>query len=546
MAFFLSFLIAMFTSIVCIPPLLKIANRYKILDVPNKRKIHSSPIPRVGGVALVIATLIPIVFWVPLSSQILYLILGITVIFITGLFDDLYDLNYKIKLITQIIAASLVVYGANINFQSFLIAADTSYGLIIIQLISVFFIVGVTNALNLSDGLDGLAAGASLLSLAIISLLSIESNIALILLICLALIGGIFGFLRFNTYPAKIFMGDTGSQFLGFMLAVLSLIVVSKEGANYSTLLPLLIIGLPILDTLFVIVIRLINGKSPFSPDNNHFHHRLLQSGYPQYISVIILYTFQLIFVLSAYYFRYESDIISLVTYSFIAVSCIITTLLMQRMNTTYIGFKTNWLAYTGYKSNSAILNKVENTGIFNTIIVLLVLWYLFSALYLSSPLQKDLFYTSLILIIFPLWNLAKRDSKPLSWIERGVAYMMVVLVVYLQFQGHGIGLQHYVEVFLLICLAVCVGIKMLRYKNSGFQGSPLDFLILLLAILGPFFLQYDESYLHISMLVLKSILLFYCIEIIFLIFKNNTNIVRSAMVCHLGGIVLIGALTSF
>ncbi len=535
MVYFLSFLIAMFTSMLCIPFLLKIAYQFNLLDQPDKRRIHSTPIPRLGGVALVIAGLLPIILLLPMSSQIVYLIIGAIIIFLIGLLDDLYDLNYKIKLVAQILAAVTVVYAADIRFGEFNFSFGSQLDGLFIQAVSIVFIVATTNALNLSDGMDGLAAGVALLSLSVISLLSIESNSPVILFFSLALIGGIFGFLRFNTYPAKIFMGDTGSQFLGYMLAVMLLYMVSNSEIAYSSVLPILIIGLPLLDMGVVVAIRLMNGKSPFHADQNHFHHKLLASGYPQYVSVVILYLLQLITVLAAYIIREQKDFTVILVSIFVSLLLILVFNFL-RSKKEFFQFVKSLLTKTYCLTK---LDKIEQTGIFNIVIVLLTLWLIFNSIFFIQSIPKDVTYFSIMLSVILIWRILTQYSHSLGWLERGIGYLIAVLAVYFQFENQNMSAQTYMlELVILLPLSICLVIKMIRHESSGFKGNPLDFLILLLAIIGPVFIFKEIQYQSVSILILKSILLFYCVEIIFIAIKNKFNLVRVIMLSFL---VIVG-----
>jgi UDP-GlcNAc:undecaprenyl-phosphate GlcNAc-1-phosphate transferase len=177
------------------------------------------------------------------------------------------------------------------------------------------FIVGVTNAVNLSDGLDGLAAGNSLLSFVLLAVLAAEIGHVDYVVLALATAGGLLGFLRFNTHPARLFMGDSGSQFLGFTGAALAVLILREESMPYSAMLPVLIFGLPILDTLSVMAVRKLRGRPMFKADRSHLHHQLLALGLKHYEVVAVLYVLQGIVVLLAYQFRYASDLTLLMTY---------------------------------------------------------------------------------------------------------------------------------------------------------------------------------------------------------------------------------------
>ena len=206
----------MFAAIVLIPPLTHAYQKLKIYDMPSERKVHTTPIPRVGGIAIVIASVIPIFIWLEIDIKLLALLVSVLIMFLVGVVDDLKDINYKIKFIVQIIAISLIFLYGFIDTQFAYYASDSTLLNIFILSIYLLFILGVTNAINLSDGLDGLAGGEALLSFSIIALLAYESQNIIVLSIVLAIMGAVFGFLRFNTHPARIFMGDTGSLFLVF------------------------------------------------------------------------------------------------------------------------------------------------------------------------------------------------------------------------------------------------------------------------------------------------------------------------------------------
>ena len=169
--------------------------------------------------------------------------------------------------------------------------------------------LGATNAVNLSDGLDGLAAGTMLLSISLIAYLAYDSNIFPIVASAMALFGSLIGFLRYNTHPARVFMGDTGSQFIGFLTAALAVCLTQNTETAISPILPLLILGLPILDTIMVMSIRIYKGRSPFSPDKNHIHHQLIKIGFVHYQVVAIIYLIQIFLISVTYLCRYQSDI---------------------------------------------------------------------------------------------------------------------------------------------------------------------------------------------------------------------------------------------
>jgi UDP-GlcNAc:undecaprenyl-phosphate/decaprenyl-phosphate GlcNAc-1-phosphate transferase len=308
-------LLALFISMVLVPPLARLAGPLGLTDRPGARKIHQQPIPRSGGIAIVIGALIPIVFLVTARQDVRAFLIAAGVLFVFGVLDDRFDLDYRIKLLGQISAAAIVAVGGGVLIESLpFFDADALPRFIGLPL-TLFVIIAITNAVNLSDGLDGLAGGISLLALVCLSILAYQGDDPAALGIALAMIGATFGFLRFNSNPAQIFMGDTGSQFLGFGTAVLIILVTQRLDTVYGQLMPILIVGIPVLDTATVMIRRIRAGLSPFRPDRSHLHHRLLSLGWTQYQAVVFIYVAQALMVLAAYLMRFASDLAVLMVY---------------------------------------------------------------------------------------------------------------------------------------------------------------------------------------------------------------------------------------
>lgn len=296
--FAVSFLLTFITT-----PIVKlIAIRCGVVDEPkDDRRMHKRTIPRMGGLAMFYGFIVSVIVFIKLDPKLIGMLLGAVVIVIMGVIDDKYALKARIKFPVQIVAAIIpVLFGLTINyiklpfFGTLVIPAPWS------QIVTVLWIVAITNAVNLIDGLDGLAAGIS--SIASISILfislimeSFESAF-----IATALVGCCLGFLPFNMNPAKIFMGDTGATFLGFILATLSVMGAFKSYAVISFVFPFLVLGLPIFDTLFAIIRRILKHKPIMSADRGHLHHRLIDMGFNQKQTVSILYSASCILGLSA------------------------------------------------------------------------------------------------------------------------------------------------------------------------------------------------------------------------------------------------------
>ena len=286
-----AFAIAFLTT----PPVKRFAESIGAIDVPkDERRVHNHPIPRMGGLAIFLGFVLSMLLFVDMSTQIVGLLLGTVIIAVMGALDDIVNLNAWVKLAGQIVAAGVaircgIVVDAISNFTP---SGGTTflYTNWLAIPITLFWIVACTNAVNLIDGLDGLAVGVSTISsltMLLVSLFVAEPSVSLILA---ALTGACVGFMPYNRNPAKIFMGDVGSQMLGFVLSTASIIGLFKFHAIISFLVPLLALAVPLADTVFAFIRRIVHGQSPFHADRGHFHHRLLALGMSQKQAVAVLY----------------------------------------------------------------------------------------------------------------------------------------------------------------------------------------------------------------------------------------------------------------
>ncbi len=273
------------------PAVRVLAFKIGAVDVPlDGRRMHVRPIPRIGGLAIYLAFTITTLLFCDISSEIVTIWIGGAALVIIGILDDIYRLSAWIKMLVQIAVAGFAVWNGSVVTQINLGDEYLQFGIFSIPL-TIFWIVGLTNAINFIDGLDGLACGVSAISsLSLVTVLFLNGETVSII-ICVVLFGSCLGFLPFNSNPARIFMGDTGSLFLGFTLSILSISGVFKLHAVLSFLVPLVIFALPIFDASFAILRRVFSGKSPFSPDRGHIHHKLIDMGFTQKESVKILYS---------------------------------------------------------------------------------------------------------------------------------------------------------------------------------------------------------------------------------------------------------------
>ena len=302
-----AFIVAFVFTFATTPLVRRFAFKIGAIDIPkDKRRMHKKPIPRIGGLAIIFGFAVAVLCFASLNRALVGTLLGALIIVIMGVVDDCKNLNAKLKFVVQIIAALVVVYVGNIRIEVFTNPAFWSSNpyLVLPQwasvAITVIWIVFITNAVNFIDGLDGLAAGVS--AIMSVSLVFIAARVGEypIAIVGTALMGACFGFLPFNFNPAKIFMGDTGSTFLGFMLASLSIQGVFKSYAVISFAVPLLILGLPLFDASFAMIRRVATGQSPMKADRGHLHHRLIDMGFSQKQTVFILYSISGVLGISA------------------------------------------------------------------------------------------------------------------------------------------------------------------------------------------------------------------------------------------------------
>ncbi|MDN3019019.1 MraY family glycosyltransferase [Paenibacillus sp. BSR1-1] len=297
---FLTLIVCFFVSILITPLIKKFAFLIGATDRPNQRKVHQSIMPRLGGLAIFISFMIGMILLRPGNPYSFAILLGCLIIILTGLCDDLFELPAKYKLIGQLAAACTVVFFGNLQvvFINLPFGGQLQFGFLSIP-ITILWIVGITNAINLIDGLDGLAAGVSSIALITISGMAIIQGNLYVVAVGLIVLASTLGFIFYNFHPASIFMGDTGALFLGFIISVLSLLGF-KNVTFISFVIPVIILGVPISDTFFAILRRIINKKPLSAPDKSHLHHCMLRMGYSHRQTVLLIYAMSAFFGLVA------------------------------------------------------------------------------------------------------------------------------------------------------------------------------------------------------------------------------------------------------
>ena len=323
-----------------IPFIKKVANHVGALDVPDKRKVHKMPMPRLGGIGIYMGFLLGYVLFGTMSLRMNAILIGSFIIIITGLVDDIKPIPAKWKFLFQIIAASVVaVYGKILlqdvsAFDFYINFGNFSYP------ITILFIVGIINCINLIDGLDGLAAGLSSIYFITIGIVIVgwKHTFGLDAIITFIMLGATLGFLWHNFNPAKIFMGDSGSMFLGYMIAVIALL--GFKNVTLTTLLaPICLLAIPIMDTAFAIVRRIVNKKPISEPDKQHLHHQLLSLNLSHRNVVLVIYALDILFASAMLVYMLYDRTVGVIMYAILFIIVLIfvmkSSIIVDRKNKT-------------------------------------------------------------------------------------------------------------------------------------------------------------------------------------------------------------------
>jgi UDP-GlcNAc:undecaprenyl-phosphate GlcNAc-1-phosphate transferase len=502
--------VALFLTIALIPVLIRVSGSLGLVDHPGaERKLHDKVMPRTGGLGIIIGSALPLAFLLVFEGSIPYIFLGCAIIIVFGLADDRVELNYKWKLFGQSLGAIAVMSGG-IFFQQFPFLGLDNAPFWLTYPITFLFLVGSVNGVNFSDGMDGLAAGTSIVALLLVFILALQADDVAFALISVTIVGGLLGFLRFNTSPATIFMGDAGSQFLGFIIACLAIGVTQGELSPYSPLLPLLILGIPIMDILQVVPVRVYKKLPLLGPDKEHFHHQISKLGFRHIEVVAIIYILQTILMVGAYLLRFADDIVLAVFYA-VFVTLTLGTLLAVN----YFGWTLRANAQTPGERRSGLLRKFEwyfrNSP--NCLAVFLAIFFLAQLLYFSR--STGLLVSLLVLIGAGLVSFAISRLRTALKVFRVILYCASAFFAYLISQA---SLSTATEVCLngyLVLLTALLVLAIRITRRQVFSLNTQDLLILLVVILLPLLLFGYLGHYEIGRIALRLAVLMYASEFI-------------------------------
>jgi UDP-GlcNAc:undecaprenyl-phosphate GlcNAc-1-phosphate transferase len=530
MSLILPFVVAMAVTMALVPLLVRWAGTVGLVDAPGERKVHAAPMPRVGGVAMVAGVLAALLMWMPPHDpRTLAYLGGAAIIVVFGVWDDRKDLAPMVKLGGQLLAILFVVVVGGVQIDTYTLTERHAIPAFIGLPVTLVFLLGVTNAINLSDGLDGLAGGTTLLTASALFLLAHLCGDVAVALVALSVVGALLGFLRFNTFPARIFMGDCGSQFLGFTVAVLAVMLTQREGQAFSTAMPLMLLGLPVVDTLMVMAQRLREGRSPFSADKHHLHHKLLGLGFDHHEAVAAIYAVQGLFFLGGWLLRFEPDLAILLVFVLMSLGVVGMLLAAGRL-----GWRWRQPAVQGrgrgrMVERAAPLSPLRRFSIWAAqpqhlpcwalrASVALVLAYVLGGALLKQPALRDVAVLAAALAAV-LWGsllLRARSAVALpGWASRSAFYTAAALAVY---QDHitfnDSELFQWIKLLGLPLLALAVVVRMRLSRERRFELTTLDVLLLFIALVVPNLPGLTTGTGNLGLSVLKLVALVYAIEL--------------------------------
>lgn len=523
---FYIFITPLFLCTILVPYVSRLCVRIGGIDTPDDRKIHSLAIPRLGGIAIFSSLLFTVIFFCEINQQLKGFLAGAIVIFLTGLADDLSNLTPRQKFAGEFLAAGLAVFMGGISVQDL----GNPFGFGIIELgpvaipFTIFGIVGLINAINLLDGLDGLAGGVCAIACISFTAISYSSGNSSLFSLSLILLGSLIGFLRYNSYPAKIFMGDGGSLLLGYCMGVFSVVLASGGTARVSPYIPLLIMGLPILDTLVVMIKRKREKKRLFMPDKTHLHHKLLDLGighkYTVFIVIGISYLMNIVAIfgcrLNATAVCNFNDTTLLFLLAAIAISAYGGLRLVTKWGSGSFNFASN----QSLRSTDSYRRLIHLTTYLVSGIKVLIIAILMLPAFLSHNDIEKLTVIPLVMLVLSIIIILSRHSWGNLLLQLFLYCISLLLIFALENYGRnelvlGVPLLT-VSHTLFAVLMIFEGVKIfVRRRTAHLIVSRFEYLILLIVLSAPLLPQALTGQFHLMTVAAKAVILFVAFKLI-------------------------------
>lgn len=545
MSIVFSLFFSVLVTTLLVPPLIKFGARIGMVDRPNPRKVHSEVIPRSGGLAVMLGMLVPFAFLVKLSPLLLGVFVGGFLFLGTGLLDDLRDLGWRWKLAGQVTASLLTIYVSGLELdRPVQFWPGYFWDLDVIGFpLSVLFLVACINCINLADGLDGLAGGMCLLIFASAGLLGYLDHNFPVIALSACMLGALIGFLRYNTHPAIVFLGDTGSQFLGFMVGV-AMIALTHGENSYNPVLCLYLIGIPALDMVVVMMERLLEKRPLFQPDRRHLHHKMLRLGFKHHEAVIVEYAAQLAMILIGWSLRQYPDYVLLYVYlALMGLAAV--ALLVSRRKT--IPLRLSEELINGGQSGPDRPTNGKATVIFGcsreliartawyALVATLLVYYCLSPL-LLRPLAVELgFYSLGFAAILIGLKFFKHDYLSLS--VKVAAYFSAITYI-LSASYSSEALRYEQNSYLWLILFLAMGFSYCCYLVFAIEQMPtvtMDYLLLAVVILTSFLPAPLLTQYRVHTIAAKILLVFLALELVSFRLKDEGDLVLLGLLPSLG-----------
>jgi UDP-GlcNAc:undecaprenyl-phosphate GlcNAc-1-phosphate transferase len=543
----LAFIASMAITMALIPLLYRCSGRLQVLDAPAARKVHTRPVPRIGGIAMALGVFVTLLYLARHEPGLPAYLTGASLLLAMGVWDDRVTLAATPKFLAQLVAAAIVVIWGGVLVHSVTLAERIELPAWIAYPLSVLFIVGVTNAINLSDGLDGLAGGTTLLCCAATGLLALGSGQSFVAAVAVITAGSLLGFLRYNTYPARIFMGDGGSQWLGFTIATLAIQLTQDATAPFSASLPLLLLGLPVLDTLTVIAQRISEGRSPFAADRSHIHHKLLALGFDHHEAVIVIYLVQVALFLAAWQLRFEPDPVVIATFAAFAGAI---------LGLLFAAGRTGWrwrgaLAPSQGRASGVAAHIAWLRAPHRLPAWLMAATALGATVYAShvvmacSAVPRDvggLALGTLLVLLFAIAG-ASPSGRAREWTAQAALYVTVVIVVYLDLRYPPAGQWSLALTAAVFgAMGACVMLAVRLTHSRRFRLTSLDLLVIFVVLALPNLPGSYASPRSLGLSALVLLVLFYAVEMLF----GRSRVVRHGLVSVCAALLLAVVVRGF
>ncbi|MBQ0719258.1 MAG: undecaprenyl/decaprenyl-phosphate alpha-N-acetylglucosaminyl 1-phosphate transferase [Gammaproteobacteria bacterium] len=534
MTYLSSLLFSLLGTIILLTPLRRFSVVLKLVDMPNARKVHAQGIPRIGGIAMVPAWLLGAIFWVPDSPFKTGLLGAVAILFVFCVLDDRYELHYAMKLLGQLVSSVIFVKFGEVSILALPFLPFDLLPVFVSELLTVIVIVAVINAMNLIDGLDGLAGGTAMIVFCVVAILAYQANDAGLVIVCISAIGSLIGFLRYNGHPAQIFMGDTGSQFLGLIAVSSSLYLTQKADLSLSPLFPLLLLSVPVVDTCLVFAKRLYLGHSPFRADKRHIHHRLLDLGLSHLQVVIVFYIFQLAIACGAFLLGHQHDALLLgyfllVTAMLAYISSIQKQAVLRELVVRIRGYSRS----SGAILSPGILRRFSFLSLNIAVAGVLLVFVAGVSIY-SSIQSRDVALLCAVLFLVSAGNSLFLRHGKYYYLEKPINYIAATVVVFCAMK---LPLDH-PWVSRLLFLGLSSGFLLVLFLNP-FTGSryfrltPTDLLLISAVPVVSTISILNEAPLYVGRHISELIMLFFMIE-----YLSESHFFRKSTLRHVQSLV--------